>query len=247
MNEQRIALITGGTGGIGTAICQRMAQQYRVIACYYKEGRHEIARAWQQTQQSLGFDIDIVYGDITKFNDCEHMTKQVIERYGQIDILVHNAGVTHDKALKNMSLNDWQEVLDANLNSSFNISRHVLPHMIEKKYGRMIYISSINGRKGQIGQCNYAASKAALYGFVKSLARETALKGITVNSISPGYIETAMLKSLKPEVLEHIIADIPIGRLGQPEEIASMVNYLASDEAAFITGSNIDVNGGQYM
>lgn len=247
MNKQGVAIITGGTGGIGSAICQHMARNTRVVACYFKHGHHDLALSWQKEQRSLGFDIDIAYADVTKFSDCEQLVNQIIDKYGRIDTLVHNAGITHDKSLKNMSLDDWQQVIDANLSSAFNMTRHVLPYMIEKKHGRIICISSVNGRKGQIGQCNYAASKAALYGFVKSLAREMAQKGITVNTISPGYIESPMLASLKPEILEQIIAEIPMGRLGRTEEIASMVAYLASDDAAFITGTNIDVNGGQYM
>ncbi len=245
--ERKIALVTGGTGGIGSAVCQRLSVDYRVVACYFKEGRHEEARCWQASQKDAGFDIDILYADIANFADCEKITNQIIERYGHIEVLVNNAGITSDSSLRKMTQQQWQRVVDANLNSVFNVTRNVLPAMLERNYGRIISISSINGRKGQIGQCNYAATKAAIYGFSKSLAQEVANKGITVNTISPGYIETSMLAAVKEEVLQSIIAHIPVGRLGQPEEIAAAVAFLASPDSGFITGANLDVNGGQYM
>ncbi|KTC66441.1 Acetoacetyl-CoA reductase (plasmid) [Legionella adelaidensis] len=242
-----IAIITGGTGGIGTAICTRLANEFKVIACYFKKGNHEEARVWQQHQKNRGIDVDILYADVSLFSDCEKLTGLVLERYGAIDVLVNNAGITNDTSLRKMSAEQWQQVIDANLTSAFNMTRNVLPSMIEKGYGRIINISSINGRKGQIGQCNYAATKAGLYGFTKSLAQEVANKGITVNTISPGYIETPMLTSMKEEVLQSIIARIPVGRLGKPEEIASAVAFFAARDASFITGTNLDINGGQYM
>lgn len=245
--DRKVALVTGGTGGIGTAICQKMAAEYQVVACYFKGGRHEEAKQWQAEQVAQGFDVDIVYGDIAQFEDCEKIATTVQEKYGQIDVLVNNAGITQDVSLKKMSQQQWHDVIDANLNSVFNMTRNVLPAMLEKGYGRIISISSINGRKGQFGQCNYAASKSALYGFTKSLAQEVASKGITVNTISPGYIHTPMLDHVKPEVLQGIINAIPVGRLGLPEEIADAVAFLASTDSGFITGANLDVNGGQYM
>lgn len=245
--EKKTAIVTGGTGGIGTAICRRLAADYRVVACYFKNGRHEEAKAWQFEQKEAGFDIDILYADIANFNDCEKLIALVTERYGHIDILVNNAGITVDSSLKKMSEEQWKQVIDANLTSVFNITRNVLPMMIDKNYGRIINISSINGRKGQFGQCNYAATKAALYGFTKSLALEVANKNITVNTVSPGYIETPMLSAMKEEVLKSIIQAIPVGRLGKPEEIAEVVAFLAAEQQSFITGANIDINGGQYM
>lgn len=243
----KTAIVTGGTGGIGTAICQRLAKDHQVIACYYKNGRHEEARQWQALQKAAGFNIDIIYGDVANFTDCEQIVSLVMERYGQIDILVNNAGITQDSSFKKMSVEQWQSVIDANLTSVFNMTRHVIPHMLDKNYGRVINISSINGRKGQFGQCNYASTKSALYGFTKSLALEVAKKGITANTISPGYIETAMLEDVKPEVLQSIVEGIPVGRLGLPKEIAEATAFLASIDAGFITGANLDVNGGQYM
>lgn len=246
--EKKVAVVTGGTGGIGSAICRRLAQlNYLVIACYFKDGNHEKAKKWQSVQRAAGFEIEILYADITKFHECEHFIQQVMERYGHIDILVNNAGITSDSSFKKMTPLQWEQTLETNLTSVFNMTRSVILPMINQGFGRIINISSINGRKGQIGQCNYSSSKAALFGFSKSLALEVAKNGITVNTISPGYIETSMLADMKPEILQTIKESIPVGRLGQPEEIASAVTFLISDEAGFITGANLDVNGGQYM
>jgi len=245
--DKMVALVTGGTGGIGTAICQRLANDYQVVACYFKNANHEEAKHWQIAQRNAGYQLDIVYANVSQFSECETLKSLVMERYGRIDVLVNNAGITADCRLQNMSPSQWQEVIDANLTGVFNLTRNILPAMLERQYGRIINISSINGRKGQFGQCNYAASKAALFGFTKSLALEVASKGITVNTISPGYIDTAMLSSVKEEVMKAIIANIPVGRLGQPEEVADSVAFLASPKAGFITGANLDINGGQYM
>lgn len=245
--DKLTAVVTGGTGGIGTAICQRLAQDHHVIACYFKHGDHEQAKRWQESQRKVGFKFDIAYADTSKFADCEQMVNALKEKYGHLDVLINNAGITADASLKKMTPEQWQQVIDANLTSVFNMTRNVLPVMLEHGYGRIVSISSINGRKGQFGQCNYAASKAAMFGFTKSLALEVAKKGITVNTISPGYIATHMLDAVKPEVIESIIAEIPVGRLGQADEIADAVAFLASKKSAFITGANLDVNGGEYM
>lgn len=245
--ERMTAVVTGGTGGIGSSICQRLSADYQVIACYFKDGKHDEAKRWQEIQREAGYDVDILYGDTTQFADCEKLTDLLMERYGRIDVLVNNAGITCDTTLKKMTSLQWQQVIDANLTSVFNMTRNVLPSMLDQGYGRIISISSINGRKGQFGQCNYAATKAALFGFTKSLALEVANKGITVNTISPGYIETPMLASVKEEILNAIITYIPVGRLGKPEEVADAVAFLAAPERGFITGANLDINGGQYM
>lgn len=245
--ERMVAVVTGGTGGIGSAISQRLAKDYQVIACYFKNGNHEEAKEWQAAQKASGYDVDILYADIVNYADCEKLVGLVKERYGRIDVLVNNAGITADASLKRMTLEQWQRVIDANLTSVYNVTHNVLPLMLERKYGRIISISSINGRKGQFGQCNYAATKSALYGFSMSLAQEVAKQGITVNTISPGYIDTNMLAGVKEDVLQNIIAQIPVGRLGRPEEIANAVAFLADPESSFITGSNLDINGGQYM
>ena len=245
--ERRVAVVTGGTGGIGSAICQRLVNDYHVIACYFKNGNHNEAKQWQAMQKAAGFDIDILYADIVHFTDCEKLAALVNERFGHVDVLVNNAGITSDASLKKMTPQQWQDVIDANLTSVFNMTRNILPIMLEREYGRIISISSINGRKGQFGQCNYAATKAALFGFSKSLAQEVASKGITVNTVSPGYTDTPMLSDVKEDILQAIIAKIPVGRLGRPEEIANAVAFLASSESGFITGTNLDINGGQYM
>lgn len=245
--ERHVAVVTGGTGGIGSAICRRLADDYQVIAQYFKNGDHQVARNWQATQKGMGYDVDIFYADVTKFSDCEKMIDSIVERYGRLDILINNAGITKDSSLKKMTCQQWQQVIDANLTSVFNMTRNVLPIMLENHYGRIVSISSINGRKGQFGQSNYAASKAALFGFSKSLAQEIADKGITVNTISPGYIDTPMLAGLSQEILNSIIAKIPMGRLGRPDEVAAAVAFFVSSDAEFITGANLDINGGQYM
>jgi acetoacetyl-CoA reductase len=195
--EQMTAVVTGGTGGIGTAICKRLATSYRVIACYFKDGKDKEAEQWQMNMKEEGHDIDVFYADNTNFSDCEKLTSHVLQQFGRIDFLVNNAGITQECSLKKMKVEQWQQVVNANLHSVFNMTRNVLPMMLDKNYGRIISISSINGRKGQFGQCNYAATKAALFGFTKSLALEVANKGITANTISPGYIETPMLAAMK--------------------------------------------------
>lgn len=244
---KKTAVVTGGTGGIGTAICQRLASDHHVVACYFKNGNHEEAKRWQEEQKHLGHDIDIAYANVVQYDECETLVNQVLEQYGHIDALINNAGITMDASLRKMTVQQWQDVIDANLTSVFNMTRNVIPQMIVQEYGRIVSISSINGRKGQFGQCNYASSKAALYGFTKSLALEVAKKGITVNTISPGYIETNMLTSMNEKVVQSIIEQIPVGRLGHPKEIADAVAFLIDPESGYITGTNLDVNGGQYM
>lgn len=245
--DKKVALVTGGTGGIGTAVCQRLAKEFQVVACYFKDGKHEEAQQWQKEQKQLGYDMDIAYANISQYSDCEQLAASIFERYGSIDALVNNAGITKDCSLRKMTPQQWHDVLDANLTSVFNMTRTILPLMLEKGYGRIVSISSINGRKGQFGQCNYASTKSALFGFTKSLALEVASKGITVNTVSPGYIETSMLADVKQDVLDAIIGNIPVGRLGQPKEVADAVAFLLSANSGFITGANLDINGGQYM
>lgn len=246
--ENKVALITGGMGGIGTAICQYFSQKHaHVIAGYNRNGDHDAAKKWQEQQKNQGHDLYVSYLDVTDFESCKQMMQDVVSKFGRIDILVNNAGITCDVQLYKMNAEQWQKVLHTNLDSMFNVTRNVISGMIERNYGRIINISSINGQKGQFGQSNYAAAKAGIHGFTKSLAQEVAHKGITVNTVSPGYIETSMVMSIPQEVREKIVAQIPIGRLGKPEEVARAAGFLAAEESGFITGSNLMINGGQYL
>jgi len=250
--NNKVALVTGGTGGIGTAICERLYKDGYTVVANYKDFTkamkwREEAKAWRDDQLKMGFDLKIVSGDISNFKSAEKMMKQINDEIGTVDILVNNAGITRDAALHKMTPQQWYEVIDTNLNSVFICSRLVIENMMAKGWGRIINISSINGQKGQFGQTNYAATKAALYGFSKSLALEVAKKGITVNTISPGYTATSMVMAVKEEIRNKIIEQIPVGRLGHPHEIAGAVAYLASTDASFITGANIAINGGQHM
>lgn len=246
--QGKVALVTGGMGGIGTAIAQSLARQgAKVVVTYNKGGNHALAEAWKQEQSSLGFQFSTGYADISDSDSCLKMVIEVEQSLGKIDILVNNAGVTEDVTLMKMSSDQWHRVINTNLNGLYYMTRHALSKMIEAKYGRIINISSINGQKGQFGQTNYCASKAGIYGFTKALAYEVARKGITVNAISPGYVNTAMTSKVPAEILKNIVEQIPLGRLAEPEEIAHVVSFLASDQARYITGANIAVNGGQYM
>jgi len=241
----RVAFVTGGTGGIGTAICKRLAQQGHKVATNYRN--EERAKAWQADMKSQGFDIALVQGDVTSAQDAERMMHDVEKSVGPIEILVNNAGITRDSTFHRMRSDQWTDVINTNLNSCFNVTRPVIEGMRERKWGRVIQISSINGLKGQYGQANYAAAKAGMHGFTISLARENAKNGITVNTISPGYIATDMVMAVPEEVRNKIVADIPTGRLGTPDEIAYGVAFLAGEEAGWITGSNLDINGGHHM
>ena len=238
----RVAVVTGGTRGIGHAISTALKSQgYRVAASY--AGNDTAA---QKFQAETG--IPVYKWDVGDYASCEKGIKEIESALGPIDIVVNNAGITRDGMLHKMSKDDWDAVIRTNLDSIFNMTRPVIEGMRKRGFGRIINISSINGRKGQMGQANYSAAKAGVYGFTKALAQEGAFKGITVNTIAPGYINTEMVAAVPKEVLEtKIIPQIPVGRLGTAEEIARVVTFLAADEAGFITGACIDANGGQYM
>jgi acetoacetyl-CoA reductase len=251
-NKKRVALVTGGTGGLGTAICERLYKEGYKVAANYKDFTKAIqwreeAKKWREDQLKMGIDIHIVEGDVSDYKSSEAMIKEITEEVGPIDVLVNNAGITRDAPLHKMTVDQWYEVMNVNLNSVFICSRLVIEGMIARGWGRIINMSSVNGAKGQFGQTNYAATKSAMYGFSKSLALEVAKKGITVNCISPGYIGTSMVMAIREDIREKIVATVPAGRFGKPEEIAGMVAYLASEEAAFITGANMNVNGGLHM
>lgn len=237
----RVALVTGGTRGIGAAISRGLAEEgYKVIANY--AGNDEAAAHFNAETS-----ISVAKWDVSDFEACkEHIAKLEAE-HGAIDVVVNNAGITRDATLHRMTWEQWSAVLHTNLSSMFTVTRQVIEGMRARGYGRIINISSINGQKGQIGQTNYSAAKAGIIGFTKALALENANKGITVNAICPGYVDTEMVAAVPEDVLKKIIATIPVGRLGKAEEIANAVAYLASDKAAFITGSVLTINGAQYI
>ena len=241
----RVALVTGGTGGIGTAICKKLADMGHKVATNYRN--EEKTLAWQQQMREQGYDVTIVKGDVSSPEEAEALVREVEAKLGPVDILVNNAGITRDTTFHRMNPQHWNDVINTNLNSVFNVTRPVIEGMRKRGWGRVIQISSINGLKGQYGQANYAAAKAGMHGFTISLARENAGFGITVNTISPGYVATDMVMAVPEEVRAKIIADIPTGRLGKPEEIAYAVAFLVAEEASWITGSNLDINGGHHM
>ena len=241
----RVALVTGGTGGIGTAICRRLAAMGHRVATNYRN--EEKARAWQQRMRDDGYDIAIVPGDVASPASAADIVRGVEAQLGPVDILVNNAGITRDTTFHRMTPEQWTEVINTNLNSVYNMTRPVIEGMRERKWGRILQIASINGQKGQYGQANYAAAKAGMHGFTISLAQENARFGITVNTVSPGYIATDMVMAVPEDVRNKIIAQIPTGRLGTPEEIAYAVAFFIPDEAGWITGANLSANGGQYM
>jgi acetoacetyl-CoA reductase len=250
--NNKVALVTGGTGGIGTAICKSLYEDGFMVIANYRDFTkamkwREEAKKWREDQLKMGIDLKVVEGNISDYKSTERMMKEIKEKVGSVDVLVNNAGITRDAPLHKMTTQQWYEVIEANINSVFICSRLVIEDMIEKKWGRILNISSVNGQKGQFGQTNYATAKSGMYGFSKSLALEVAKKGITVNSVSPGYIGTSMVMAIREDIREKIIAQIPAGRLGAPEEIAKMVSYLSSDDAAYITGANLAINGGLHM
>ena len=241
----RVALVTGGTGGIGTAICKKLADMGHKVATNYRN--EEKTLAWQQQMREQGYDVTIVKGDVSSPEEAEALVREVEAKLGPVEILVNNAGITRDTTFHRMNPQHWNDVINTNLNSVFNMTRPVIEGMRDRKWGRVIQISSINGLKGQYGQANYAAAKAGMHGFTISLARENAKLGITVNTVSPGYVATDMVMAVPEEVRAKIVAEIPTGRLGKPEEIAFAVAFLVDEQASWITGSNLDINGGQHM
>ena len=248
MKKQRISLITGGTGGIGTAICRELASKgHKVIAGYNKGGNHSAAEAWQKKQRDDGFDIHIAYGDVADYDSAKELINAIKKEHGPIDILINNAGIASDATLRKMDIDKWRSVMSTNLDSIYHVTSYVIHDMCDNGFGRIINISSINGQKGQFGQTNYSAAKAGMHGFTKALALEVAKKGVTVNTVSPGYVNTEMMAAVPENVLNEIVAQIPVGRLGHPEEIARTVGFLIEEGSGFITGSNICINGGQYM
>jgi len=239
----KVALVTGGTGGIGTAICKRLAADgCKIISTYF--GPEDEAKQWAEAQD---FDVDLYECDVSSYDACQTMKEQIEADHGQVDIIVNNAGITQDAKFTRMKPEQWNAVISTNLNSLFNVNHQFVEGMTERGFGRIINIASINGQKGQAGQTNYSAAKAGAHGFTMALAQEVVRKGVTVNTVSPGYIGTDMVMAIREDVREKIVQQIPMQRLGKPEEIAAVVAFLVSDDAAFITGANFAANGGQHM
>ena len=244
-HNKRIVLVTGATGGLGTAMCKKLYDDgYHVVGNYYTKSK---ADSWFAQMKKDGYNVELFHGDVSDFDSTAEMIKKIETGIGPIDTLVNNAGITRDMRLINMRKEDWDAVINTNLNSVFNCTRNVLQGMIDRKFGRIINISSVNGQRGQFGQTNYSAAKAGMHGFTKSLAMEVAKLGITVNTISPGYIGTDMVMAVPEKVLTQIVAQVPMGRLGGTEEVAHLVSFLASEKSSFITGANYSINGGQHV
>ena len=242
---QKVAYVTGGMGGIGTAICQRLHKDdFKVIAGCGPSRDHV---KWLGEQKAAGYSFVASVGNVAEWQSTVDAFTKAVAEHGAVDILVNNAGITKDRMFLKMTPDDWKTVIDTNLNSMFYVTKQVVPGMVEKGWGRIIQISSVNGEKGQAGQTNYSAAKAGMHGFTMALAQEMANKGVTVNTVSPGYIGTDMVKAIKPEVLEKIVATIPVKRLGTPEEIGSIVAWLASGDSGFTTGADFSCNGGLHM
>ena len=242
----KVVLVTGGARGIGRAISERMAEAGADVAMGYFTGQQPAEEAAASVQQ-YGTKVSLHQGNIGVPEDCQRVAQDVLDTHGRIDILVNNAGINVDKTMRKMTVDDWHKVLRVNLSGAFYMTKCILEHMLERESGRIINISSIVGERGNVGQANYAAAKSGLIGFTKTLALETARKGITVNAVAPGFISTDMLKSVPDQVLQSIIADVPMRRLGEPDDVARLVVFLAEDYASYITGQVIGVNGGLYM
>ena len=243
--SQKVAYVTGGMGGIGTAICQRLHQDGFVVIAGCGPTRD--FTKWLDEQKAMGFNFHASVGNVSSWESTVDAFAKAKAEHGPIDVLVNNAGITRDRMFLKMTRDDWDAVIDTNLNSMFNVTKQVVGDMVERGWGRIIQISSVNGEKGQAGQTNYSAAKAGMHGFTMALAQELANKGVTVNTISPGYIGTDMVKAIRPEVLDKIVNTIPVKRLGEPSEIASIIAWLASNESGYSTGADFSVNGGLHM
>jgi acetoacetyl-CoA reductase len=247
MAKQRIAVVTGGMGGLGETISTKMADAgYRVVVTYSPSNTKY--KSWLEEMKGKGYSFSAFPIDVVDYDSCARQCSIIQAEVGAIDILVNNAGITRDMTFKKMSKADWDAVMRTNLDSCFNMTKQVMDGMVDRMWGRVINVSSVNGQKGAFGQTNYSAAKAGIHGFTKALALEVARKGVTVNTISPGYIGTKMVTAIPKEILDSkILPQIPIGRLGKPDEVAGLIIYLCSEEAAFVTGANISINGGQHM
>ncbi len=244
---QKVAIVTGGMGGLGEAICIKLAALGYKVVTTHSPGNTKAAE-WLSAMSHMGYSFMAYPCNVADFDSCKACVDCVTKDVGSVDVLVNNAGITRDMTFKKMTRADWDAVIETNLGSVFNMTKQVMDGMVERKWGRVINVASVNGQKGAFGQTNYSAAKSGMHGFTKALALEVARNGVTVNTISPGYIGTKMVTAIRPEILEtKILPQIPVSRLGKPEEIAGLVAYLTSDEAAFVTGANISINGGQHM
>jgi len=244
---QRHAVVTGGIGGLGTEICRQLARAGCQVTAFDLASRAERVAAFRTEVAEFAEAIRFQPADVSDFDDCARSIADIERRHGAIDILVNAAGITRDASLRKMSPQQWHELLQVNLDGVFNMCRNVIEGMTARGFGRIVNISSVNGQTGQFGQTNYSAAKAGVHGFSMALARETARKGITVNTVSPGYCDTPMVAAVAAEIREQIVAGIPVGRLGSPADIARAVVFLAADDAGYITGANLPVNGGYFM
>ena len=247
MTDKRLAVVTGGMGGLGESISIKMADAgYKVVVTFSPSNTKW--KSWLEEMKGRGYAFSAFPVDVVDFDDCAAKCERIVKECGTIDILVNNAGITRDMTFKKMSKADWDAVMRTNLDSCFNMTKQVMDGMLDRGWGRVINVSSVNGQKGAFGQTNYSAAKAGIHGFTKALALEVARKGVTINTISPGYIGTKMVTAIPKEILDSkILPQIPVGRLGKPDEVAGLIIYLCSEEAAFVTGANISINGGQHM
>jgi len=247
MHDTRVALVTGGMGGLGTAICRRLqAEGFRVATTFSPSNTSP--DAWLSAQRDEGYRFSAYKVDVSDYADCEWMMQKLLAEMGRLDVLVNNAGITRDRSLRKMAVEDWHAVLRADLDSVFNMCRQAIEPMMAQRWGRIVNISSVNGQQGAFGQVNYSAAKAGMHGFTKALALEMARHNITVNTVSPGYLRTKMVDAVPQEVMQgKILPQIPVGRLGEPDEVAALVAYLTTEDAGFMTGANLAINGGQHM
>src|SRR3954466_5225375 len=244
---KRVAVVTGGMGGLGEAICIKLHKMGYSVVTTHSPSNNKY-KDWLADMSKEGYSFHTVPVDVADFDSCTRAVKQIEAEVGAIDVLVNNAGITRDMTFKKMGKPDWDAVMRTNLDSVFNMTKPVCDGMIDRGWGRIINVSSVNGQKGAFGQTNYSAAKAGMHGFTKALALEVARKSVTVNTISPGYIGTKMVTAIPKEILDSkILPQIPVSRLGKPDEVAGLIIYLCSEEAAFVTGANISINGGQHM